>query len=41
MDPYKYIVTISMRRISTPSETIKLIKNQNVIVFMMREYVSL
>ena len=36
MDPYKYIVRTSMRRISSPSKTVKLIKKQNVIVSMTR-----
>ena len=31
MDSYKYVVITSMRRISSPSETAKLIKKQNVI----------
>ena len=40
MDPYKYVVITSMRRISSPSETAKLIKKRNVIVSMTGEYVS-
>ena len=39
-DPYKYVVTTSIRRISSPSETTKLIKYQNVIVSITGEYVS-
>ena len=39
MDPYKYVVITSMRRISSPSGTTKLIKKRNVIVFMTGEYV--
>ena len=37
IDPYKLAVTTSMRRISSPSETIKLIKYQNVIVSIIGE----
>ena len=40
MDPYKYVVITFMTRISSPSETTKLIKERNVIASMMREYVS-
>ena len=40
MDPYKYAVITSMRRISSPSETAKLIKKRNVIASMTGEYVS-
>ena len=40
MDPYKYVVITSMKRISSPSKTTKLIKKRNVIVFMTGEYVS-
>ena len=36
MDPYKYTVRTSMRCISSSSKTVKLIKKQNVIVFMTR-----
>ena len=39
-DPYKYDVTTSIRRISSPSETAKLIKYQNVIASIIGEYVS-
>ena len=39
-DPYKYVVTTSIRRISSPSEIAKLIKYRNVIVSIMGEYVS-
>ena len=39
-DPYKYAVTTSIRRISSPSETAKLIKYRNVIASITREYVS-
>ena len=35
MDPYKYVVITSMRCISSPSETTKLIKKRNVIASMM------
>ena len=40
MDPYKYAVITSMRRIFSLSETTKLIKKQNVIASMTGEYVS-
>ena len=40
MDRYKYVVITSMRRISSPSDTTKLIKKQNVIVSITDEYVS-
>ena len=40
MDPYKYDVITFMRRISSPSGTIKLIKKLNVIVSMTGENVS-
>ena len=40
MGQYKYVVITSMKRISNPSETAKLIKKQNVIAFMTGEYVS-
>ena len=40
MDLYKYVVITSMKRISSPSKTTKLIKKRNVIVFMTGEYVS-
>ena len=40
MDPYKYVVITSMRCISNPSETTKLIKKQNMIMSMSGEYVS-
>ena len=40
MDPYKYVVITSMRHISNPSETTKLIKKLNDIVSMTGEYVS-
>ena len=40
MDPYKYVVITSMRRISNLSETAKLIKKQNVIASMIGKYVS-
>ena len=40
-DPYKYVVTTSIRRISSPSETAKLIKYRNVIASITGEYVSL
>ena len=40
MNPYKYAVITSMRRISSHSEIAKLINKQNVIASMMREYVS-
>ena len=39
--PCKCVMTTSMRHISSSSETVKLIKNWNVIVFMTGEYVSL
>ena len=40
MDPYKYAVITSMRRISSSSDTTKLIKKRNVIVSITGEYVS-
>ena len=40
MDLYKYVVITSMRCISCPFKTAKLIKKQNVIASMMEEYVS-
>ena len=40
MDPYKYAVITSMRRIFSLSKTTKLIKKQNVIASMTGEYVS-
>ena len=40
MDPYNYAVISSMRRISSSSETAKLIKKRNVIASMTGEYVS-
>ena len=40
MDPYKYVVITSMRRISSPSETATLIKKRIVITSMKGEYVS-
>ena len=40
MDPYRYIVMTSMRRISSPLETSKLIKKGKVIAFITGEYVS-
>lgn len=40
IDSHKYTITTSMRCISNPFETLKPIKNQNVIVLMTREYVS-
>ena len=40
MDLYKYVVITSMRRISSPYETTKLIKKRNVIASMKGEYVS-
>ena len=40
MDPYKYVVITSMKRISSPFEIVKLIKKRNVIVSMTGEYVS-
>ena len=40
MDPYKYVVIISMIRISSSSDTAKLIKKRNVIVSITVEYVS-
>ena len=40
MDPYKYVVITSMICIFSHSETVKLIKKQKVIAFMIREYVS-
>ena len=39
-DPYKYAVTTSIRCISSPSETAKLIKYRNVIASIAGEYVS-
>ena len=39
MDLYKYVVIASIRCISSLSETVKLIKKQNVIASMMGEYV--
>ena len=41
MYPYKYVVITSMRCISSPSKTAKLIKKRNVIASMTGEYVSL
>ena len=40
MNPYKYVVITSMRRISSPFETVKLIKKRNVIAPMTGKYVS-
>ena len=40
MDPYKYAVITSMRRISSSSDTAKLIKKRNVIASITGEYVS-
>ena len=39
MDPYKYAVITSMRCISSPSDTAKLIKKQNVIASIIGKYV--
>ena len=39
MDLYKYGVITSMRYISSPFETVKSIKKQNVITSMTGEYV--
>ena len=39
-DPYKYVVTTSIRRISSHFETAKLIKYWNVIASITGEYVS-
>ena len=41
MDPYKHAVITSMRHISSPSNTTKLIKKKNVTVSITCEYVSL
>ena len=40
MDPYRYTVMTSMRRISSPLETAKLIKKWKVIASITGEYVS-
>ena len=40
MDPYKYVVITSMRRISSLYGIAKLMKKQNVIASMTGEYVS-
>ena len=40
MYPYKYVVITSMRCISSPSKTAKLIKKRNVIAPMTGKYVS-
>ena len=40
MDPYRYVVMTSMRRISSPLETTKLIKKRKVIASFTGEYVS-
>ena len=40
MDPYKYIIIIFMRRISSPIGTAKLINKRNVIASITGEYVS-
>ena len=40
MVPYKYAVITSMRRISSSSDTAKLIKKRNVIASITGEYVS-
>ena len=39
MNLYKYVVITSMRRISNPSETVKLIKKRNMIASMTGKYV--
>ena len=41
MDPYRYIVMTSMRRISSSLKTGKLIKKRKVIASITGEYVSL
>ena len=41
MDPYKYVVTASMKCVSNHFEIAKVIKKQNMIASMMREYLSL
>ena len=40
MDPYRYVVMTSMRRMSSPLETVKLIKKRKVIASITSEYVS-
>ena len=40
MDPYKYVVTTSIKCISSPSETAKCIKYLKVIASITGEYVS-
>ena len=40
MDPYREVVMTFMRRISSSSETVKLIIKRKVIVLMTGEYVS-
>ena len=39
-DPYKYAITTSMIYIFNPSETAKQIRYLNVVVSIIREYVS-
>ena len=39
MDSYKYVVITFMRPKSNPSKIIKLIKNQNLIMSIIGEYV--
>ena len=40
MDPYRYAVMTSMRRVSSPLETAKLIKKWKVIASITGKYVS-
>ena len=40
-DPYRYVVTTSIKRMSKFSVTTKLIKNLNVIASITEAYVSL
>ena len=40
MDPYKYTMITSTRRISSSLDTAKLIKKRNVIASIIGEYVS-
>ena len=40
-NPYKYVVTTSMRRIVSPSEIAKQIRYLNAVTSIIGEYVSL
>ena len=39
-NPYKYVVTTSMRCKSSPFKTVKQIRYLNMVVSIIREYVS-